>query len=94
MFPIGPFELQIAYKLYLSAQKDFEDAVYLYSMFRKPLASQNSNDGLRNLVWRTNMSNSNARDTLNGKHERNREQRVIGIKRWVEYIHTHSPDDW
>ncbi|WP_281247707.1 hypothetical protein [Haladaptatus litoreus] len=40
------------------------------------------------------MSNSNARDTLNGKHERNREQRVIGIKRWVEYIHTHSPDDW
>ena len=40
------------------------------------------------------MSNSNARDALDAKHERNREQRVTGIKRWVEYIHTHSPDDW
>lgn len=27
--PIGPFELQIAYKLYLGAQKDLEDAVHL-----------------------------------------------------------------
>jgi len=27
--PVGPLELRIAYKLYLSAQKDFEDAVQL-----------------------------------------------------------------
>lgn len=40
------------------------------------------------------MSNSNARDALDTKHEHNREQRVTSIKRWVEYIHTHSPDDW
>lgn len=33
--PIDPLELQIAYKRYLSAQNDFEDAVHLYSMFEE-----------------------------------------------------------
>jgi hypothetical protein len=37
--PIGPLELQIAYKLYLSAQKDFEDAVHLYTLFKETLSS-------------------------------------------------------
>jgi hypothetical protein len=37
--PIGPLELQIAYKLYLSAQKDFEDAVHLYTLFEETLSS-------------------------------------------------------
>ena len=40
------------------------------------------------------MNDSNAREDLDAKHERNREQRVSGIKRWVEYIKTHSPDEW
>lgn len=35
--PIGPLELQIAYKLYLGAQKDIEDAVHLYTLFRETL---------------------------------------------------------
>lgn len=36
--PIGPLELQIAYKLYLGAQKDFEDAVHLYTLFEESLS--------------------------------------------------------
>lgn len=37
--PIGPLELQIAYKLYLGTQKDFEDAVHLYTMFEESLTT-------------------------------------------------------
>lgn len=36
--PIGPLELQIAYKLFLGTQKDFEDAVHLYAMFEESLS--------------------------------------------------------
>lgn len=36
--PIGPLELQIAYKLYLGAQKDIEDAVHLYTLFEETLS--------------------------------------------------------
>lgn len=35
--PIGPLELQIAYKLYLATPKDFEDAFHLYTMFEDSL---------------------------------------------------------
>lgn len=38
--PIGPLELQIAYKLYLGAQKDVEDAVHLYTLFEPSLSTQ------------------------------------------------------
>jgi len=31
--PISPIELQIAYKLYLSSEKDLEDALHLYKLF-------------------------------------------------------------
>jgi hypothetical protein len=40
------------------------------------------------------MSDSNTPDELEAKHERNRQQRVAGIKRWVEYIKTHDVDEW
>ena len=36
--PIGPLELQIAYKLYRGAQKDVEDAVHLYTLFEESLS--------------------------------------------------------
>jgi hypothetical protein len=36
--PIGPLELQIAYKLYLGTQKDVEDAVHLYTLFEESLS--------------------------------------------------------
>ncbi|MBS3760133.1 hypothetical protein [Halodesulfurarchaeum sp.] len=36
--PVGPFELQIAYKLHLGAQKDIEDAVHLYTLFEESLS--------------------------------------------------------
>jgi hypothetical protein len=35
--PVGPLELQIAYKLSLGAQKDLEDAVHLYTLFKETL---------------------------------------------------------
>lgn len=38
--PIGPLELGIAYKLYLGAQKDFEDAVHLYTLFEETLRTE------------------------------------------------------
>ena len=38
VLPIGPFELQVAYKLYLGAQKDIEDAVHLYTLFEESLS--------------------------------------------------------
>lgn len=38
-FPIGPLELQIAYKLNLGARKDVEDAVHLYTLFAETLSA-------------------------------------------------------
>ena len=35
---IGSLEIQIAYKLHLSAQKDIEDAVHLYTLFEESLS--------------------------------------------------------
>ena len=40
------------------------------------------------------MSDSNAREHLDAKHERNREQRIEAIKRWVEYIKSEPPEAW
>lgn len=34
---ISPFEIQIAYKLYLGSEKDLEDAKHLYSLFKDKL---------------------------------------------------------
>jgi len=40
------------------------------------------------------MSDSNTRDDLESKHERNRQQRISRVKRWVEYIETHDVEQW
>jgi hypothetical protein len=40
------------------------------------------------------MTDSNVRDHLDAKHERNREQRIEKIKHWVEYIKTEPPETW
>lgn len=40
------------------------------------------------------MSDSNATETLDAKQERNRQQRIEGIKRWVEYIKSEPPETW
>jgi hypothetical protein len=40
------------------------------------------------------MNDSNAHEAFEGKHDRNRQQRIKGIKRWVEYIETHDPSEW
>lgn len=37
--PIAPLELQIAYKLNLGTQQDFEDAVHLYTLFEETLST-------------------------------------------------------
>lgn len=40
------------------------------------------------------MSDSNVRNDLDAKHERNDEQRIEGIKRWVSYLETAPPEEW
>jgi hypothetical protein len=40
------------------------------------------------------MSDSNERDALAAKHERNREQRIEAVKRGVEYIREHPAEEW
>ncbi len=40
------------------------------------------------------MSDSNVREALNEKHERNREQRIKAVKRWVAYIKSEPPEVW
>lgn len=47
--PIGPLELQIAYKLSLGSQTDFEDAVHLFSLFEETLSVPALERWLRNL---------------------------------------------
>jgi len=47
--PIGPLELQIAYKLHLDTPKDFEDAVHLYSLFEETLSIPDLERWVRNL---------------------------------------------
>jgi len=47
--PIGPLELQIAYKLYLGAQKDVEDAVHLYTLFEESLSVPRLEEWVRRL---------------------------------------------
>jgi len=40
------------------------------------------------------MSDSNVRDALDQKHEKDRERRVEAVKRWVEYIQSKPPETW
>jgi hypothetical protein len=40
------------------------------------------------------MSDSNPSEDLAAKGERNRQERIDGIKRWVEYIREHPPEVW
>ena len=49
----GELELQIAYKLYLGAQKDFEDAVYLYELAEPTLNKQKLESYAEDLDVRT-----------------------------------------
>jgi len=37
---ISPIELQIAYKLYLGSEKDIEDAIFLYELFRDHISHE------------------------------------------------------
>lgn len=40
------------------------------------------------------MNDSNRRDALDRRRERNRAQRIQAVKRWVEYIRSNDPEDW
>ena len=40
------------------------------------------------------MSDSSVPDKLEAKHDRDRQQRIEGIKRWVEYIKSKPPVKW
>lgn len=40
------------------------------------------------------MTDSNVPDDLDAKHERNREQRIAAIKRWVTYLESEPAEKW
>ena len=40
------------------------------------------------------MTDSDGHNQLAAKHERNREQRIAAVKRWVEYIQSEPVDKW
>lgn len=40
------------------------------------------------------MSDSNEREALEAKRQRNDEQRIAAIKRWVTYIKEQPPETW
>lgn len=46
---ISPLEMQIAYKLYLGSEKDIEDAVHVYQIFKEKLNSKLLNDLIQKL---------------------------------------------
>lgn len=41
-----------------------------------------------------NMTDSETPDQLDAKHDRNREQRIAAVKRWVSYIQSEPPEVW
>lgn len=92
--PIGPIELQIAYKLQLGSQKTSKTRSTFTRCSRKTLVSRDSKHGYRDSTSKPNMSDSNVRDDLDAKHEQNREQRLEAVKRWVEYIKSEPPEKW
>ncbi len=47
--PIGPLELQIAYKLYLGSEKDLGDAAHLYTLFEETLSITRLEEWVRRL---------------------------------------------
>ena len=49
VIPIGPLELPIAYKLYLGARTDVEDAVHLYALFEESLSVSRLEEWVRRL---------------------------------------------
>ncbi|PIN89950.1 hypothetical protein COU60_02555 [Candidatus Pacearchaeota archaeon CG10_big_fil_rev_8_21_14_0_10_34_76] len=49
---ISPFEMQIAYKLFLGSEKDLEDAKHIYVLFKENL----NNDELLNLLNKLNVT--------------------------------------
>ncbi len=46
---VSPLEMQIAYKLYLGSEKDIEDAVYIYQIFKEKLNLNLLNDLIQKL---------------------------------------------
>jgi hypothetical protein len=51
-------------------------------------------EGRRDSASRTSTSDSNEREHLDAKHERDREQRIEGIERRVEYGRSEPPETW
>lgn len=47
--PIGPLELQIAYKLWMGSQTDFEDALHLFDLFEESLSTSDLEEWVETL---------------------------------------------
>lgn len=88
---VGSLELQIAYKLRMGAQKDHEDALYLYHLSKERLPATGSNR-----MSKTSASNPNMKDsrTVEDVLEANQRERRSFIKEWAEYVRTHPDEEW
>jgi len=60
----------------------------------KALGPTVSNAGSNDSGSPTSMSDSDPSDRLAAKHERNRRERLAGIKRWAEYVRDQPPEVW
>ena len=50
---ISPIELQLAYKLYLGSDKDYEDAAHLYTIFRENINKEELKNFIKKLDIKT-----------------------------------------
>lgn len=46
---VSPIELQIAYKLYLGSDKDVEDAIYLWEIFKENIDREKLNHFMKKM---------------------------------------------
>lgn len=63
---IGPIELQIAYKLRLGSEKDYDDAAYLYTVFKDRIDRRKLKKFLKQLDIKTSIAKKILGETYGG----------------------------
>ncbi len=61
---IGSLELQLAYKLYLGSEKDYEDAAHLYTIFKDDIDKVKLSMFIKKLHIKTNTVKRIFRETI------------------------------
>ena len=95
---IAPLELEIPYKLFLGSEKDIEDAMHLFDLFKdyldiKTLTEFNRKLKTQDLFIKMNMPNIDLKE-LEKQKEENFKQRLEFIKKYVEWLKKTSNKEW